>query len=235
VTFEKSQTGTRPGLPAYFYPWPGSAHWRGVAALPPGSVLVLDPADGPGRTVDPRYTEAVERTRSQTDARVYGYVDTDYGLRPVTEVLDDARLFQQWYGIDGVFLDRVLPMAEQLDYYATVAGALRQAALEVALNPGQPVMESPYLALADHIVVFEGTYDHYLATPFPPSPRGEAVATSWHLVYGVATESAMREVVALARYRGAGLVFVTDGSMPNPWDRLPAYWTQQVDLLAEAD
>jgi hypothetical protein len=235
VTFEQPQTGIRAGLPAYFYPWPGSAHWRGVAALPPGSVLVLDPADGPGRAADPRYTEAVERTRSQTDARVYGYVDTAYGLRPIGEILTDAGLFQQWYGIDGVFLDRVLPMMEQLDYYTSVATALRQAVLEVALNPGQPVMDSLYFALADHIVVFEGTYDHYLATAFPEPPRGEALATSWHLVYDVLMESTMREVVALARERGAGLLFVTDGSMPNPWDRLPAYWTQQVDVLAEDD
>jgi hypothetical protein len=42
-------------------------------------------------------------------------------------------------------------------------------------------------------------------------------------VYGV-PEDELASVVVLAHDRGASTVFVTDGDLPNPWDRLPPGW-----------
>ena len=112
---------------------------------------------------------------------------------------------------------------------ASVAPHSRAARGETPRSPRER------LRLADHVVEFEGTRGAYLAMDAGSGEHGGSLATSWHLVYDVRTETDMREVVALARDRGAGLLFVTDGVMPNPWDRLPAYWHQQVSLIGGID
>ena len=57
----------------------------------------------------------------------------------------------------------------------------------------------------------------------------------WHLVYEVPDFTAMKEMVALARERHAGLVYLTDATMPNPWGRLPVYWDAELALMAAPD
>lgn len=224
----------RVGLPAYFYPWPGDADWNRVAALEAGSVVVLDPADGPGRSVDPNYLEVVRRLQD-SGAVLLGYVDTAYARRDLDAVLDDARRFREWYGVTGVFLDRVLlRLPAHVEACGSVAARLRADGARVALNPGQPDLPPEAFELADHVVVFEGRYDDYLGRSFPPVPPGAAPDAVWHLVHAVATLASMREVVRLAATRGADLLLVTERTMPSPWDGLPAYWSDELDALTES-
>ena len=43
----------------------------------------------------------------------------------------------------------------------------------------------------------------------------------------------MKEHLKLAVSRNAGMVFITDAKMPNPWDRLPSYWQAEVQAIKE--
>ena len=45
------------GVPAYGYP--GTGVWERLVELPPGAVVILDPANGPGESPDPRYEVSV--------------------------------------------------------------------------------------------------------------------------------------------------------------------------------
>jgi hypothetical protein len=45
----------------------------------------------------------------------------------------------------------------------------------------------------------------------------------------------MREVVARARSRGAGWVYVTDDRLANPWDETPGYWDALIDAVEAAN
>jgi len=224
--------GCRPGIPAYFYPWPDSAHWRSVGQLEPGAIVVMNPDNGPGVAVDPNYERVVEAAR-QAGCLVYGYVDTAYGRRAPDVIAAEARLHEQWYGVVGVFLDQTAPGPEHLEYYRRITHGLREAGLHVALNPGQPLFDLGYLDLADQVVVFEGSYGQYVTTPFPRWLLRRPRASLWHLVYAVATAEAFHQVMGLAEQRNAGRLFVTDGHLPNPWDRLPSYWSEQATLLAD--
>jgi hypothetical protein len=38
-------------------------------------------------------------------------------------------------------------------------------------------------------------------------------------------------VVSMAAWRGADLVYVTDGVPPEPWGGLPAYWDREVEAV----
>ena len=220
------------GVPAYGYP-PANRMWVGLAHRTERTVVVVNPASGPGTSVDPVYTRAIARV-SRASTEVYGYVDTNYGKRPTDEILADVDRYAQWYQPDGIFLDQTPTGASALAYLRTISTRLRARGLLVALNPGQPVMDPSLTEMADHVVNFEGSLDQYQRVRFPSWTKRIAPNHFWHLVYGVEDAETMSAVVARAGEQGAGMVFVTDGTMPNPWTHLPTYWKNEADLVHDA-
>jgi len=219
-------------VPAYFYPWPASTWWQQFAVLRPGSVVIINPASGPGDAVDARYSAVIEKAKNR-GLIVFGYVDSDYGAIEVDHIADEIDRHRSWYSVDGIFLDRVAPDVSSLPYYAGIAGPIHDAGMSVAFNAGQPQVDIRYAEVADHLVVFEGPLSSYADCVFPRWSADVAPDRLWHLVYGVATEEEMHRVVARAAASNAGIVFVTDGILPNPWDHLPPYWDSEQRLLDE--
>jgi hypothetical protein len=41
----------------------------------------------------------------------------------------------------------------------------------------------------------------------------------------------MTNYINLAASRNAGWIYVTDDTLPNPWDTLPAFWTNEVNYI----
>jgi hypothetical protein len=199
----------------------------------PGSVVIVNPASGPGEAVDARYTSAIEKARSR-GLVVLGYVDSDYGAIGIDHIADQASRHQSWYAIDGIFVDRVAPDESSLPHYADIAQRLHDAGLSVSFNAGQPYVDPGYAEVADHLVMFEGPLSTYLECQFPRWSHDVGSTRLWHLVYGVATAEEMQSVVARAAANNAGIVYVTDGILPNPWDHLPPYWDREQQLLDAA-
>jgi hypothetical protein len=222
------------GVPAYFYPWPDDPTWPMLAELPPGSIVVMTPDNGPGKAVDPQYRTALSYLTG-TSTTLYGYVDSAYAARDPAVLLAEVETYVEWYGITGVFVDQVLATAPHRDAYEWLSARLRQRGLRVALNPGQPVIDPSYLDIADHVLVFEGTLTGYREASIPAWTADVDRDRLWHCVYEVDDETACREVLALAAQRNAGVVFATDGRMPNPWDRLPPYWTALLAAAKDAE
>lgn len=221
----------RLAVPAYDYPWPASRFWPRLRRLAPGSVVVIDPADGPGSELDPRYVDAVAELR-RAGARVLGYVDSAYGVRDHAAMLDDARAHQRWYDVDGVFIDRAWLHTDAYDdEHVALLRSLREMGLPADLNAGQPHVDPRFLELADRTVLFEGPFAQYLGLEWPGWTSTVDPARQWHLVYDVPTAQDMATVAALARARGAGWVTITDRGMPNPWDGVPTYWDDLVDSV----
>lgn len=221
------------GVPVYFYPWPASTWWRQLADMRPGSVIIVNPASGPGDAIDARYAAAIENARARGVA-VFGYVDSDYGAIGMNRVGEESSLHKSWYAVDGIFVDRVAPDDASLPHYSEVARRVREIGLAVAFNAGQPDVDPGYAEVADHLVMFEGSLSTYLESQFPRWSYSVEPRRVWHLVYGVATEEAMQSVVARAAASNAGIVYVNDGVLPNPWDHLPPYWEREQHVLDEA-
>ncbi len=217
------------GVPAYGYP--GTGVWEQLTMLPPRSFVILDPADGPGRAVDPTYVRALAPLAGR-GISVLGYVDTDYGRRPAVEMADEIRRYRQWYHPTGIFLDQTPAGASGSEAIRTIVADLRSQQLELVINPGQPDIEPDDAALADCIVNFEGPLAVYRRTRFPAWTRALEPTKFWHLVYEVGDPATMLEVAAMARRRNAGVLHVTDATMPNPWQRLPAYWDAERDAAS---
>lgn len=223
----------RLAIPAYGHPALDDM-WRRIPALPAGTTVVLDPASGPGEAPEEIYVVAVARAR-RAGIRVHGYVDTLYGMHGPETVDPQVARYVEWYRVDGVFLDRTAPSGPGVDDALAIAAALRAAGLEVSMNPGQPQIDPRYASVDALVANFEGPLEGYREASFPDWATGPRTARLWHLVYDAPDAGALTEALALTTARGADAVYVTDRSLPNPWDRLPPYFADELSALAVPD
>ena len=182
-----------------------------------GSVLIVNPASGPGAVPDPAYARAITAARKD-GWRVIGYVPTSYGERDRTAVEADTDRYAAWYGVDGIFLDEAAHDVAHLPYYnalrARIPGLL-------VINPGI-VPDRGYLGAADVIVTYEGPYGGRVATP-----SWLPVARAAQLVYATPEKAAL----ALASAPSSGYLYVTSHELPDPWSALPDYLDQELQAL----
>ena len=219
------------GSPAYFYP--GATWTAAIAGAPSLRYLIANPASGPGAARDPAYAAVVSASRA-SGVTVLGYVSTQWGRRPLPQVLRDIAAYRAWYGVSGIFLDEASTAASDLPYYRRLAATVRsRPGGTLALNPGT-VPDERYAQVADLLVVFEGTYSSYRTWRPPVWQQRYPRQRFWHLVYDVLPDE-MPQALRTADRRSAGVVYVTDDQMDNPWDRLPTYWLDALDVVRSLD
>jgi hypothetical protein len=225
-------------IPAYFYPAQPTSLWNTAvdnAPLPEGrsQVLIMNPNNGPDQTFDRNYFAAVKMVHAAGRGfLVYGYVYTRYGKRSLTRVERDIDKYYGWYGVDGIFVDETASSAALAStYYQSLANYItnKKSGTGVMLNPG--VYPDPaYLNISVPsnsslvVNVFEGSYKDYVNATVPSWAFSYPSDRFSHLVYSTNSDR-MPTAVALSTERNAGWVFVTDLGLPNPWLKLPSYWS----------
>ncbi len=228
-------------VPAYFYPsWDDAQanHWDELIAAAPRVPLVaiLNPASGPGARRIPDYARAVDSLHA-AGGRVIGYVHTSYTQRPLPEVLAEVDAYYERYPLDGIFFDETTgdTATAHLAYYRACGQHVqkRTPGALVVLNPGTDA-DQVYLKSATCLLLFENDQAKASLLDWQPpawvSPvQGPQVAV---LAYHLADEAAMAAVLTKALGAGAGWLYLTDDTLPNPWDALPAFWEAQVQALA---
>ncbi|MEU3914608.1 spherulation-specific family 4 protein [Streptomyces sp. NPDC029721] len=204
-------------VPLYVHPAedPGAWH-RLITGAAATYGVVLNPADGPGERPDPAFAAAAAALRT-AGARLLGYVDTLYGARGQVEVVHEMCRYQEWYAVDGCFLDRVAPTREELPGARRMIRSLRRlGARPVVLNPGVHP-DAGYVRLGDLTVTFEGHWLTYVSSfTRPPWTVRHAPERFCHLVYGV-PEALVPLAVRTAHERGAAVCGPVTGELPNPW------------------
>ena len=200
-------------VPAYFGPW-ANEEWELLVRLRP-AIVVINPANGPGRAPHGGYRENVDRCRA-FGADVLGYVATGWLRRPIDEVADDVTNYGSWYGTSGAFFDEI-PNGSARGRLATLA---RLNALtgrqRTVFNCGQPIPLRWYRVFPE---VLWGTFEGAPAQLLETSFLGPALRQI-HLVHSVPSSATSTVVAELAR-RGVGFSCVTTDEMPNPWDVCP--------------
>lgn len=225
-------------VPAYFYP-SGGSDWNklNAAANKVPLTAIMNPGNGPGNFQDSNYVSAVNALRA-AGGRVIGYVYTSYTARSLQQVLNDIDRYDDWYNIDGIFVDEMTNTgpAERLDYYRDIYNYVKSIdpSWEVMGNPGTNTMEQ-YLTwpTADRLMVQENVGAAYPG--YSPSSWNFDYDSSKfvHLVHTEPTAAAMRNDLNLALERNAGGIYITDDVLANPWDRLPTYWDDEVAEVAK--
>ncbi len=214
-------------VPAYIYPpWPEL-----VNGAPTVSVAVMNPDSGPGPGSDTQYVSAVKSAHA-AGILVLGYVYTSYGSRSLSAVESDINTYYRRYGVDGIFLDEASTSCSEVSYYATLSTYIKAKAGvgRVILNPGTST-NSCYVTVADTLVTFEGAYSQYVDSYSAPAWEARyAPSHFWHIIYDTPTSSDLDQVVQLSKARGAGYVYVTPDTLPNPYGALPsgAFWQDEL-------
>ena len=217
----------RLALPWYVHPAEAPQDWTWLAQQRV-SFAVVNVHNGPGNDDDAYYPAAVAGLGR---IRTLGYVPVGYGNRPVAEVAKDIETWRRLYGVRAIMLDE-LPSAEgTLARCTQYAAAARGAGVSfLAANPG--VFPSPgHVKLFNVTSVFEGTAANYTQYRHPAWARMVPRSRLWHLVHSC-NPAQISAIHLAAGHRGAGHIFATDRSLPNPWLGPPT--AVSADLAAQA-
>ena len=213
-------------VPAYF---DDMSNWtRASQTRPPPANLILDLPNGvgAGTAPDPVF-QALVRQATSAGLTILGYSSTVDGARPVADVEADARHYRDWYGVTRVFLDRVTGQSAQFTYYQQLSSYIHQldGPSSVWVNPGD-YPDQDYMSVGDVVMVFEGTYQQYLALQVPAWVSVYSPSRFAHTIYAT-PDTDLVNALQLAQRRRAMHVYVTDLTGANPYAALPSYWSRE--------
>jgi PKD repeat protein len=223
----------RIAVPLYINP---GAPWKEVDAAN-GSVgfVVANVNNGPGGASNPNYVSAIDAARA-VGIEVLGYVYTDWDEGGVSLAKAETwvRDWYSWYGVDGIFFDEAADTCTAADvaYYSALYNYTKAESGTdlVVLNPGTST-GACYGPISDVIVTFEDTFANYTGQ-YVGSAWTASYPSShfWNIVYAVPAAADLPTVLSLAAERGAGWVYVTDQTLPNPYGALPSFWDEEANL-----
>ncbi|MFG2866084.1 spherulation-specific family 4 protein [Streptomyces sioyaensis] len=250
-------TGAGIGVPGFAHPLLAPTEWAELlrcaggfpprhapgsgyrAPVGPGAVqwAVLNVSNGPGARPDPHCLPAAARVR-ETGVRILGHLDLGLGTRPSGELLTDARRYLEWYRADGFWLDRCPTDRTQLPAIRRLATTLRALCGGGHLVFGHGSHPYPgYAESADQLVTFAGCWDDYRWSQVAEWTADHPPERFCHLVHGV-PRSHLDEALRIARWQGAGTVYLTDrraagaaGAAGDAWASLPGYWDDFVSRI----
>jgi hypothetical protein len=238
-------TQQRQLVPAYFRPTvardltnPWLAMCSRMSRLGNGSIAIMNPSSGPGTARDTLYARAISDCQSRRQ-RVVGYLATDYGARSLAQVRADIDTYYHLYpSINGIFVDEmsncevcILQNGMSIPvYYSRIRSYVKQKSSTLGVvvgNPGAAARSNWQVdstPVADIVVVFEGSRSSHASWTPPAWVLSTPYSKLSQMVYGV-TGANRPAVCNKTRSTNAGYIYVTDDVPPNPWDRLPSYWT----------
>jgi hypothetical protein len=227
------------GGPSYTYPtWfvDGGGVWQDYQeAAPYMSIVIANPASGPGDTANTDYVAQIRLMRA-AGMTVLGYISTAFTANSQSSVEAQIDAWHSLYDteladgsfvyMDGIFFDECSVEVIHQPYYQALCDYTKSKPGRglVLINPGTTPDES-YMSACDILCNFEGDIGQYRGfastshfidwlTTYPSS-------RFLHVVYGCWGTKERDEALRLSREQRAGLVWITDGTLPNPYDTEP--------------
>lgn len=217
-------------VPAYFDP--PSRTWTKALSAPDPTILIVNPDNGPGSSVEPAYKRLITRARASGHDLI-GYVYTRYGARPISTVERDIARWASFYGVHDIFFDEVAQSAGQLSHYRALTTYARAHGSRITvLNPGT-VPARGYFKLGAIVVTFEDTYAAYQHAQFPAWLHQEPASDQANIVYAVPDAADARATLAAMHAHGVGVGYATGETGGNPYAGLPPYYDRETDWLAK--
>ena len=221
----------RPGtvrmvVPAYFAP---GADWqRIVAASDVVGMIIFNPNNGPGTATDPAYVSAIAQARA-AGILVLGYVGTNYGQRAEAEINADVNGYYDLYQPSGVYFAEGPMEADctnlEAEYRRLTALALSRDG-KAYLAIGTRFCPT-FITFSDLMVEFAQDWTTYQSYQVPSWMPANSPERFCQFINSVPAAQASH-TLSTAVDHGAGWVFTTDGTSPNPWGALPSYFDQEL-------
>jgi hypothetical protein len=211
------------------YTDPSDSSWNAIVAAKMehpkvGVVAIVNPADGPGGSVNSGYTSGISRLTA-AGIKVIGYVATGYAAKSPTVIKADIDRWKSFYpGLTGIFFDEQSNKASDVAFYKDLSQYAKSQGLTFTVgNPGTDTAES-FIGALDVMLIYE--------TDGLPSTSQMG---GWHANYAPSNFGIIPYAVSMdstfvhnAR-KYVQYIYLQSDNLPNPWDSLPSYFA---DLLA---
>lgn len=103
-------------------------------------IVIVNPNSGPGGKPDlpdEHYQTSIPKLQGHSNVTLLGYVHTSYGKRKRKAVKQDVDTYWRWHelsmksatgpmGLDGIFLDEITSVGEELEYFTTLSQYIRK-------------------------------------------------------------------------------------------------------------
>lgn len=216
-------------VPAYF--GPGADWQRIINASDAVGMIIFNPNSGPGTTADPAYVSAIAQARA-AGILVLGYVGTSYGQRAEADIDADVNGYYALYQPSGIYLAEG-PM--EADCTNLEPEYRRLTALALSRDPKAYLAIGTrfcptFITFSDLMVEFAEdwtTFQSYQPPSWMPANSPERFC---QFINSVPAAEASHALSLQVGY-GAGWVFTTDGTQPNPWGALPSYFNQELAAI----
>jgi hypothetical protein len=218
-------------VPAY---WDPDDQWQQIIAnAPTVGMIIFNPNSGPGTATKPGYAAAIAQAQN-VGIKVLGYVSTQYGARAEADIDADVNGYYSLYSPSGIYFAEG-PTADTCD--TLQAEYQRLTALAQSHDPKAYLAIGTrfcptFITFSDLMVEFAETYSMYQSYTSPSWMPANSPGRFCHFVSEVPGADAS-QVLSRAIGLGAGWVFTTDGTAPNPWGALPSYFDQEVTALRQ--
>lgn len=217
-------------VPLYIFP---GAQWGVLeqdAKSHPGVpvVAIINPDSGPGTAFIPAYASGIHGLVSSGITPI-GYVWTNYGAVPPSQAEAQIEQYHRWYPyLRGIFLDGMAAAPGVEQYYSTLTAFAKGLGLELVVgNPGTAPAQS-YVGTVDIINIFE---DGVLPDPATVTGGLQAPSRSEFSLLSYNLPELDPTFVTQAEAQ-VGWMYLTNDTLPNPWDTLPPYLGQLMGLFA---
>jgi Spherulation-specific family 4 len=224
-----TQSSTSLIVPLYGYP---SATWTTLAQQKLANpsvpiVAIINPSNGPGTAQDPNFVSGIH-TLDSAGITVIGYTFTNYASTPLASVESAILGYKTLYGLSGVYLDQMSNVPGHESYYSTLTQYADSIGMSLVIgNPGADVPSS-YIGTVNAMIIYES-----------PGLPSLSFLGGWHTAYSKSNfgivaygVSSISPSYIASASNDVGYIYVTDGTMPNPYANLPSYLSSLLADLA---
>ncbi len=193
-------------------------------------VAIINPDDGPGTSRLNSLRDFSNGIKAR-GGQVIGYINSYYGGLSWDEAEEQMDAYYSFYGVQGYFIDEVATNISS--YYNTMKG--RAKGRYLVMNPGTSAPSS-YNNFSTGIVTYENPLGGDQSSPFLSygNNLSSSSTLSAAIIYSAPTAANMQACVDRAVAQGYDYIYVTNDNNPNPFDGIPAYWTEEIAAVVRS-
>ena len=190
-------------------------------------LVIINPNNGPMPCPNQDYVKGITDLKS-AGIFTLGYVSTNYTARNHSDIITDVDNWKNCYpNIDGIFFDEMSNMLGKENYYANLTSYAKSLGFTFTVgNPGIDTLSS-YVGTVDNLVIYEdvGLPSFLSLEKWCPKFNKSNISI---ISYGV---NDIHDSTIERISQKVGYLFITNGTLPNPFTSLPPYFDKIVEEL----
>ena len=189
-------------------------------------IAIIDPHHGRGQKFDLVYAENIAKLQAN-DVIVLGYVSTLWSAKDPNAVKEDIRKYDDWYRVDGIMLDEMVSFAGAEGLYSDYTNYAKSLGMSSVIgNVGTNTLPS-YVGTVDSISTIEGDR----APPLSWLKGWQLNYDKSNFLYITYSQSWIDKKFVDESTNYVGSLYITDDTMPFPYDNFPSYFDEVVAVL----